>query len=143
MQRILDLFTPHLASKATTTGGGSREGQRLGSWFHLQTVEGELCISFKHRHKVSRLASRFHILLMGRQANNCVRIRGRYVPVSSQMGHPQNSETGYDLEITVIPRLQLNSQTAVNLPHSSSIFLNRNEEDCFRNDRVQNKAREC
>lgn len=35
MQRILDLFTPHLASKATTTGGGRG---RVKDWDH-----GSIC----------------------------------------------------------------------------------------------------
>lgn len=39
MQRILDLFTPHLASKATTTGGGGRgivkDGDH-GSFYRLR-----------------------------------------------------------------------------------------------------------
>lgn len=111
MQRILDLFTPHLASKATTTGGGRGEGQRRGSWLHLQTggTEGELCLSLKRRHEVSRRRSRFCMLLMGGRANNCFGISGRWAPISGQTGHTQRLQTGLDSWITLIPLVQLSS----------------------------------
>lgn len=47
MQRILDLFTPHLASKATTTGGGRG---RVKDWDH-----GSICRRWTRRESSASL----------------------------------------------------------------------------------------
>lgn len=96
MQRILDLFTPHLASKATTTGGGRG---RVKDWDH-----GSICrlgtrreSSLLNAGRVSRLSSQFCMLPMGGQANNCTGIRGRCMLLLRQMGHTHRTQTGHDL----------------------------------------------
>lgn len=50
MQRILDLFTPHLASKATTTGGGRG---RVKDWDH-----GSICRLGRRRESSASLLNR-------------------------------------------------------------------------------------
>lgn len=72
MQGILDLFTPHLPSKATTTGGGRGrvKDEDHGSICRLRAQGGKLCLSFEQRRAASRLGSRFY-MLPGEQVNNC------------------------------------------------------------------------
>lgn len=111
MRRILDLFTPHLASKATTTGGGRgrvKDGDH-GSICRLRARRESSASLLNGRREVSRLRSRFYMLQLGGQANNCFGIRGRWTPVSRQTGHTQRLQTGLDLWITLIPSVQLNS----------------------------------
>lgn len=73
-----------LGLKGHHNGWWEREGQRLGSWLHLQTGDRERELSFKRRHEVSRLSSQFCMLPMGGQDNNCAGIRGRCMLLSRQ-----------------------------------------------------------
>lgn len=70
MQGILDLFTPHLASKATTTGGGRR---RVKYWNHGTSCRlepwRENSASFLNSGTRSAYSHLNCMLMMGRQAN--------------------------------------------------------------------------
>lgn len=97
MQRILDLFTPHLASKATAMGGGRG---RVKDWDH-----GSICRRWTRRESSASLLntsarsadSRLGPTGSWRRANNCTGTRGRCAPVPRQTGHTQRLQAGRDL----------------------------------------------